>query len=162
MRALVVVLLLLIITRVTAQNPHPYAFEVLPASPIAGQPFQLRVTVPALECLTLPNATVVTPLAGNIVQYELHMTDACFPNPAQERTYDVPSLFAGVYTFRLATCIHYLPPLPNEQCYTAIEHSVTVRASGMGASDLPFVSPSASWFLMCAVLLFGFAAMRRS
>jgi len=130
MRALLLIAFLLFATNVSSQSPQPFNFEVLPPSPVAGQPFQLRVTLRALSCYLLPDATIITPLVGNIVQYELHMTDGCFPYPDQERIYSVTPLAAGTYTFRLATCIHVIPPLPNEQCYPAIEHPVTVSAVG--------------------------------
>jgi hypothetical protein len=162
MRGLVLVLFLLVATRATAQSPNYYGFEVLPPSPVAGQPFQLRVTLSALSCLLLPEAVIVTPLAGNVVQYELHMDDVCFPHPDQERSYSVPPLAAGQYTFRLASCLHAVPPLPNEQCYTARERAVTVVAAGnIEPSGIPSLSVWSLSLLAAVAALLGFAAMRR-
>lgn len=110
MRSFVVIMLLLLANPAAAQNPNYYDFEVLPQSPAAGQAFRLRVTLSALSCLRLPESIMVTPLAGNVVQYELHIDDVCFPHPDQERIYSVPPLAAGPYTFRLASCLHGIRP----------------------------------------------------
>ncbi len=162
MRGLAFVLSLLVVTGAAAQSPNYYSFEVLPPSPIADQPFQLRVNLSALSCLLLPEAVIVTPLPGNVVQYELHMDDVCFPHPDQERIYSVPPLAAGQYTFRLASCLHAVPPLPNEQCYSARERAVTVSAAGIPkTSGVPLLSVWGYSFLAVVVALLGLAAKRR-
>ena len=162
MRSLVVIIFLLLTNRAAAQNPNYYDFEVLPPSPVAAQAFQLRVTLSALSCLLLPESIIVTPLAGNVVQYELHMDDVCFPHPDQERIYSVPPLAAGPYTFRLASCLHAVPPLPNEQCYSAKERVVTVSAAGAELRAISVLSASGLLLLTAIVALLGLAALRRT
>lgn len=161
MRGLAFGLFLLVVGGAAAQGPNYYNFEVLPPSPIADQPFQLRVTLSALSCLLLPEAVVVTPLSGSVVQYELHIDDVCFPHPDQERIYGVPPLAAGQYTFRLASCLHEVPPLPNEQCYSARERTVTVSAGTTKTSGVPSLSVWGVSFLAAVVALLGLAAKRR-
>lgn len=162
MRGLLAIIFLLSAIRAGAQSPNYYDFEVIPQSPTEGQPFELHVTLSSLSCLLLPESIIVTPLAGSIVQYELHMDDVCFPHPDQERIYRVPPLPSGLYTFRLASCLHAVPPRPNEQCNSARERVVAVNTADMEGRQIPLLSVSGLVLLTGIFALLGFAALRRS
>ena len=162
MRSLIMSLILLIASSAYGQSPNYYTFEVLPIEPIAGQTFEIRVTLQALSCLFLPDEVVVTPIAGNIVQYELHMEDVCFPYPEQRRIYQVSPLAAGTYTFRFASCLHASPPLPNEQCNTATERRVTVVAGANQSHGIAALTQGSIMLLVASVALVGLTSLRRT
>jgi len=138
-----------------------YSFSVIPASPIAGQEFQIRVNLSNLGCVPLPSTLPASPLGNNVIRYELYVPDSCFPFPQQEQTYAVQALPAGQYTFRFAICPQPIPPPQGSTCSTLSEQTITVAGSAS-----PSVIPSLSWWglsmLTCIAALFGLVAMRRA
>lgn len=161
MRTFIFVLFVALAGSAVAQDPR-YSFTVSPTSPVAGQSFELQVTLRELSCVLLPDSVAVTSLPGNVVQYELHMTDNCFPYPEQNKTYVVPGLPAGSYTFRLATCLHAIPPAPDEACFSAVERPVVVVSGNSGTQAVPLLSMSGVLILSCWLALTGLAALRRT
>lgn len=161
MRHLIFVILMTLVGSAAAQDPR-YSFTVSPNPPTAGQSFQLHVTLRELSCVLLPDSVAVTLLAGNIVQYELHMTDNCFPYPEQQRTYTVPGLTVGTYTLRLATCLHAIPPLPNEACFSAVEMPVTVVLGPSEPRVIPTLTLWSLMILICLLASIGLCAPRRT
>src|SRR5690606_24478242 len=105
-----------------------FTFTVVPSSPVANQQFQIRVELGNLGCVPLPDALSTTGSGGNVIRYELHVPDSCFPFPPQARTYSVAPLPAGNYTFQYVYCPHANPPQPDELCSTISEQTVTVVA----------------------------------
>ena len=152
----VAALLLALVCGSVAAQSWNYDFAVHPASPLAGEPFQISVGLRALACLRLPEEVVVNPIPGNVVQYELHMDDACFPYPEQRRLYNVPALPVGMYTLRLASCVHAVPPLPNEACYSVKEILVAVSEPG----GIPVLSGYGLLFVALGALFLGLLSLR--
>ena len=152
----VVALLLVLVCGSVAAQSWNYEFEVHPTSPRAGEPFQILVGLRAFACLRLPEEVVVNSFPGNVVQYEQHMDDVCFPYPEQRRIYNVPALPVGVYTLRLASCLHGVPPLPNETCNSAKEILVVVGEPG----GVPVLSRYSLLFLAIGALLLGLLNLR--
>jgi len=136
------VLLGIVVSAAWAGNSG-YTFTVLPSSPVAGQPLQIRVQTIAGMCTPLPTALLVdTPEAG-VVRYGVASSDACFPPniPAEDRTYDVPSLASAQYVFRFAVCGAVPTPSLPDGCATLEEQSVVV----FGISAAGFTIPALSW-----------------
>lgn len=162
MRINFVLLAFLLLTKSAFAQPFQYDFVVLPAAPVANQPFQIQVNLSALSCIQLPDSLVASVLAGNVVEYALHVPASCFPFPAQERVYPVAPLPAGTYIFRFVYCPHANPPLPNETCSTISEQSVTV---GGALAPEPSMVPSMSMLGLLSLagfaVLVGWAALRK-
>jgi len=142
-----------------AQDPR-YTFTVSPVSPIAGQEFQVIVSLRELSCVLLPDVINVLTLPGSVVQYELHMADTCFPYPRQDRSYSVPGLPAGSFTLRLATCLHADPPGPNEGCFAVAESDVVVIKASAGATEIPLTTSWGLGALSLGLLALGVSALR--
>lgn len=81
-----------------------FTFDVEPSLPVAGAPFDIRVGVAAGSCHRLAPLLPTTALGEHIIRVEVVTSDMCTSNPAQERTYAMPPLAAGSYTFRYALC----------------------------------------------------------
>lgn len=161
MRKFILLLLMVMAGSVAAQDPN-YSLAVIPTSPTAGQAFQVQVSLRALSCYLLPDTANIAQLPGNVVQFELDVRDACFPFPDQQRIYNSPPLPAGLYTFRIATCVHFTPPLPNETCYPVAQQSVTVVAAPIGFSGVPALSWWGFVMLASSLAIIGLGAIRRA
>lgn len=153
-------LLTLLAGNVAAQDTT-YAFTVSPDPPIANQEFQIHVAMSPPSCVILPDAMTVTSFPGNVIRYEVHVPDFCsLPLPPQERTYTLPALPPGAYTFRFAVCTSAIPPL--EPCSIVGEQAALIV--GSGASLPPSAIPSlSSWGLAVLAgiaVLFGLAVLR--
>lgn len=133
-------LILMLVVGAAAGQDARFSFTVIPNPPAANQPFQVRVTLAALSCYTLPSAIIATHPSPNVVQYELHMDDSCLPLPEQQRTYSVPALSPGQYTFRLAGCLRPDPLLPPPSCGIAAEQTVSVALVPLTANVIPILS----------------------
>lgn len=138
-----------------------YSFAVIPSSPNANQGFQIRVNLSDLGCVPLPAALQVTSLGGNVMQYEVHVPDSCFPFPPQERTYAVGGLPEGQYMFRFAICPQHLPPLPGSTCSTISTQAVAVSAGAGTMRAIPALSLQGLSIITLITALLGLAVLWR-
>jgi len=138
-----------------------YSFTVIPSSPSANQGFQIRVNLSDLGCVPLPDALQITPLGGNVMQYEVHVPDSCFPFPPQERTYAVGGLPAGQYMFRFAICPQHIPPLPGSTCSTIATRTVAVTAGAGTTRAIPALSWQGLSIVTLITALFGLVVLRK-
>lgn len=126
-----------------------FSFTVLPASPVAGEPFSIKVNVVAGSCHQLSPLLPITNLGADIIRVEVVISDICTVNPAQERVYQIPPLAAGEYTFRYAFCgVTVL----GYSCTTIGEDTVVVSPGSVPAR--PHAVPTSSWAGMAATVLF--------
>jgi hypothetical protein len=157
-RSILLAVFLLICGSAQSQDPR-YTFEVIPASPVANEPFHIRVALRELSCVLLPESVEVSSPDANVQRFELHMADSCFPYAEQQRSYEILPIPSGNYTFELATCLHATPPLPNEACYPVAAKSVTVRGASQSAAGVPAISLSGQIILLLVLM---FVAMLRA
>ena len=135
-----------------------FTFTVIPAQPVAGQPFNIQVTKPAEGCGNpLPSGIDAADLGASIIRYALPGYDFCEPNvPAQDMTYDVPALPAGNYTFRFALC--GLFPV---DCHTLEDRTVVViESSTQRRFTIPALSLIGAGSMIAVVLLIGLLRRR--
>lgn len=126
-----------------------FSFTVLPASPQANQPVQIRVNVEAGSCYPLHNYLGVSHPGPGIVQFEVIISDTCTPDlPAQERVYDVGSFVAGQYVFRYALCGQIMSG--DYVCTTVTEEGVTVSPGGISIDA--HAVPALSWMGLSAAV----------
>lgn len=142
------------------QTSEKYKFTVLPSSPEAGRPFNIRVNVAASSCHVLQPLFPASPQGSNTFRFEVVITDGCIPNlPAQERLYEIAPLPAGLYVFRYAFCGS---GVFGYNCTTIREANVSV-APGAVARQVHTV-PAWSWggkASMIALMVFGaFASLQ--
>lgn len=100
-----------------------YTFTVVPSQPVAGQAFEIRITQPFDGCgIPLPPLIDTADLGNGVIRYAIPGYDYCELNvPSETRSYSVPALPAGIYTFQFAAC--GLFPV---DCHTFEERVVTV------------------------------------
>lgn len=136
-------LLLCSVVHVAWAGNSGYTFTVLPASPVAGQPFRIRVQTIAGLCTPLPPTLAVDHPVEGVVRYRVASSDACEPPniPAEDRTYDVSALAPGQHVFRFAVCGAVPTPGNPDGCATLEEQSVTV----FGIAATSFTIPALSW-----------------
>jgi hypothetical protein len=158
MRSFVLLMLMLLSGGVKAQETT-FTFSAVPSMPVPQQPFQIRIEVSPATCYVLPGDLDVTALGGNVIRYDLWLSESCGPIPDQERSYFVPALPAGVYTFRFAICSQPIPG--NEPCTIHSEQTVFV-----GGAPQPSVIPTLSLFglplLLSLITLLAASALGRS
>lgn len=140
-----------------------YTFYVVPETPMADQPFQIRVVTQPNMCVPLSEQLGVQQ-AGNVVHYKIFSSDACYPPnlPAEDKTYPVPPLPSGTYTFRFEVC-GFQPTDESPDGFRLLEERA---ASVFGTTDTRFTVPTLSLgsrlTLVVGVLVLGGSATRRS
>lgn len=134
----------------SATAGNQFTFTVIPPQPVAGKPYQLRITKPAEGCGNpLPALIDVADLGGGVIRHAVPGYDFCEQNvPAQDVTYSVPALPAGNYTFRFALC--GLFPV---DCQTLEDRAVTVLGQVNPARHtIPTLSQAALAMIAALVL----------
>lgn len=118
-----------------------YTFTVVPSSPVAGQPFSIKVNAGSGSCHPLQPLFPASPQDANVIRFELIISDICTPNlPAQEQTYEAAPLSAGNYVFRYAFCGS---TVFGYSCTTIRETEVQVVKGA--TSTEPHAVPASSW-----------------
>lgn len=139
-----------------------YTFHLVPALPRADAPFALRVVTPANMCVPLGSQLGVQ-RAGAVVRYQVFSSDGCFPNlPADDRTYAVPALGAGRYTFRSEVCGFQPTADSPDGCGRLEERSVAMFGAAGAPFTVPALSGAAAVLAMLAVLAGAWRARRRA
>jgi hypothetical protein len=128
-----------------------YTFHVIPDTPQAGQPLQIRIVTEPNMCVPLPADLEVQALDGNVVRYNIVSSDGCEPPniPAEDRVYSVPSLPAGTYTFRFFVCGLQPTDESPDGCSLLEELSVSV----LGVSGRRVTVPTLSGFVAILAVL---------
>lgn len=143
---------------VLAQDPR-FEFQVLPAAPQAGEPFQIRIDLRPPACVRLPPAIDVVTVAPGVRRYQIEVPDFCTsPLPETSRSYAVPPLAAGRYRFQFALCSN--PPPPTQACLVVEERSVDVVAAAR-PREVPGPAPLLQLALALGLLVSGGRGLAR-
>lgn len=137
-----------------------YTFTVIPAQPISGKAFKIRITKTFDLCGTPLHDSILPTrnLGAGVVQFVIPGSDGCEANlPAQDISYDVPALAAGYYSFHFDICGFF--PV---DCHTMEARAVAVveRANGQRAT-IPTVSSVGAASIALALLLVGACRIHR-